>query len=256
MTSTTDSPPKRFNIDWRLRHLVVVLAAGLATYLFLESRASWSEMHRWNRAVGDTGIVLIGLSIAIGPLSRLWMRFRVALPWRRETGIYGVLLAVAHTIIILAGWIEWDLIQLFGYIAHPQTGQYVMLLHGFGLANVIGIIALLYGIILALTSNDWSQRKLSGSVWKFLQQGVYVLWMLIVIHTAYFLYLHFQDFHRQVPEPNWLQLPFAVFVGLVTLLQFAAFVKTWKMKQRSRPQPNLKKDKENLNIPLVRLKLK
>jgi sulfoxide reductase heme-binding subunit YedZ len=74
-------------------------------------------------------------------------------------------------VIILAGWVEWDLMRLFGYELNPATGLYVMFQHGFGLANVIGIVALVYCLVLALVSNDWSQRLLSGSVWKFLQQG-------------------------------------------------------------------------------------
>ena len=226
--------PSWLNFGWKARHLLVLLAGGLGAYAFMESRAQWSEMHRWNRAVGDMSLVLIALSMAIGPLARLWPVFRTAIPWRRELGLYGVLLAVAHTVIILGGWVEWDLIRLFGYELHPVTGVYVMLQHGFGLANVIGIVGLLYGIVIALVSNDWSQRLLTGPVWKFLQQGAYVLWVLIIVHTAYFLYFHFQDFHRNVPDPNWAQIPFAGLVALVTLLQFAAFLKTWRSKQKSR----------------------
>lgn len=234
MIKTTDtSRPlfSRMTFGWKTRHLVVLLIAGLGTYAFMESRAQWSEMHRWNRAVGDMSVVLLAVSLAIGPLARLWSAFRNAIPWRREFGIYGVLLAVIHTVIILAGWVEWDLIRLFGYEIHPQTGLYVMLKHGFGLGNGIGIIALVYGMILALSSNNWSQRLLSGPVWKFLQQSSYVLWMLIIIHTAYFLYLNFQDFHRRVPDPNWAQIPFVGLVLFVTLLQFLAFVKTWRAKR-------------------------
>ncbi len=76
--------PGRLNPEWKARHLVVLLAAGLGTYAFMESRAEWSEMHRWNRAVGDMSLVLIALSMAIGPLARLWKMFRAAIPWRRE----------------------------------------------------------------------------------------------------------------------------------------------------------------------------
>ena len=57
---------------------------------------------------------------------------------------------------------------------------------------------------------------------------------LLVIHTAYFLYIHFQDFHRPVPAPNWAQLPFAGLVVLVTSLQAAAFIKTWLSRRDSR----------------------
>jgi sulfoxide reductase heme-binding subunit YedZ len=177
--------------------------------------------------------ILIALSMMIGPLSRLSERARSAIPWRRELGIHGVLLAVAHT-IILAAWVEWDFLSLFGYVIHPQTGLYVMLLHGFGLTNTISIIALVYGIVLALSSSNWFQRILGGVVWKFLQQSAYVLWMLIIVHTAYFLYLNFQDYHKQVPAPNWAQIPFAAIILIVILLQLAAFVKTWKPKKAHR----------------------
>jgi sulfoxide reductase heme-binding subunit YedZ len=57
--------------------------------------------------------------------------------------------------------------------------------------------------------------------------------MLIIVHTAYFLYLHFQDFHKQVPDPNWAQIPFAATIVVVTLLQLAAFLKTWKIKKNT-----------------------
>jgi sulfoxide reductase heme-binding subunit YedZ len=216
---------------WKRRHVWVVVLAIVAVLALAESRAEWSAMHRWNRAVGDASVLLLALAMAAGPLTRLRPRARRFLPWRRELGVWGTLLAVIHTLIILDGWLEWDLVRLFGYELHPLLGRYVMLQHGFGLANVVGVAALLYGVVLAISSNDRSQKLLGGSVWKFLQQGAYVLWVLVLTHTAYFLYLHFQDFHRQVPEPNWIQMPFAGLVSLVAALQLVAFWKTWKMKR-------------------------
>ena len=147
-----------FKSNWKIRHLCVVIIAALGTYVFLESRAEWSEMHRWNRAVGDMSLLLVAVSMVLGPLSRLWRRFQKFIPWRRELGSYGVLLAIIHIVIILVAWVEWDLVRLFGYEIHPVTGNYVMLQHGFGLANSIGIVALFYAITLAMTSNEWSLR--------------------------------------------------------------------------------------------------
>jgi len=242
---------KKFQYGWKIRHFAVLIIAALGTYAFLESRAVWSEMHRWNRAVGDMSLVLIALSMGIGPLARLWAGARAALPWRREFGIYGVLLLIIHTAIILAGWVEWDFARLFGYEIHPTTGQYVMLQQGFGLANAIGIIGLLYGVVLALASNDWSQRLFGGGSWKFLQQGAYVMWMLIVVHTAYFLYLHFQDFHRRIPDPNWAQVPFAALVALITALQLLAFVKTWRSKRGKRQKRRFQGQQEDVIAPSV-----
>lgn len=222
---------RQFSIGWKTRHLVSLLIAVLGVFAFLVSRIEWSDMHRWNRAVGDMSVVMVAFSMAIGPLSRLLPSTRPAIPWRREFGIYGVILAIIHTAIILVGWVQWDLMRLFGYEMHP-SGVYVMVQHGFALANIIGIVALVYGIVLALSSSNWSQRLLGGAVWKYLQQSAYVLWALIVVHTAYFLYLHFQDFHRNTPDPNWAQIPFVVLVVLVIALQFAASFKTWRLKRR------------------------
>ncbi len=220
---------KKLIIGWKTRHLLVMLIAVIGVYLFLELRAQWSDMHRWNRAIGDMSFVLIAISMAAGPLSRL-IKFPFTLSvWRRAFGIYSVILAIIHTIIILAGWLQWDLIGIFGFQMHP-SGVYVMVQHGFGLANLIGIIALIYGVILALISNNISQKFLSGSVWKFLQQGAYVLWVLIIIHTAYFLFLHFLDYHKAIPEPNIMRMPFVILVLIVSILQILAFLKTWRLK--------------------------
>ncbi|MCF6326171.1 MAG: ferric reductase-like transmembrane domain-containing protein [Devosiaceae bacterium] len=215
---------------WKTRHLVAIILAVAGTYGFLELRAQWSEMHRWNRAIGDMSFVMVALSMATGPLSRLIPAFRKLIPFRRELGIYGIILAAIHTMIILIGWVNWDFWRLFGFELHP-AGVYVMVQQGFGMANVIGIIALVYGLVLALSSSNWSQRLLGASVWKFLQQSAYVLWMLIVIHTAYFLYFHFLDYHKNTPEPNALQIPFAIMVSTIMLLQLAAFLKTWKLRR-------------------------
>ena len=233
--STAVKTTKRLTIGWKTRHLLVIIFSVIGVYAFLESRAQWSEMHRWNRAIGDMSLLLIAFSMAIGPISRLLPKTRAAIPWRREFGIYGVILAIIHTFIILAGWVEWELIRLLGYQLHP-AGVYIMLKQGFGLGNVIGIIALFYGLVLAFSSSNWCQRVLSGPVWKYLQQSAYVLWMLIVVHTAYFLYLHFQDYHRAVPEPNWVQWPFAGLVTTIIVLQMAASWKTWRLR-RDRIQP-------------------
>lgn len=214
---------------WWARHLVVILIAVAGTALFLYSRAQWSEMHRWNRAIGDVSLVLVALAMVLGPLSRLWRVFTRFVPYRRELGIYAVILALIHAAIILVGWVQWDLMRLFGFEFHPGLQQYVMFQQGFALANLIGILALLYGLILAITSNDRSMRWLGNSVWKFVQQGTYVLWWLSVIHTAYFLFIHFLDFDRPTPDPNWFQWPFVAMVALVMLLQTAASWKTWRM---------------------------
>lgn len=214
------------------RHVLTLVIATVLVYLFAEVHGHWSDMHRWNKATADASFVLLTFTMAIGPGARLWPALRRLLPFRRESGIYAVLLALIHTVIILDGWLEWDLAQLVGLAFHPTLQHYVMVEHGFGLANLIGVLALAYGIVLMAISNERSVRLLGGSTWKFVQRGAYVLWALVVVHTAYFLFMHFLDFHRPVPDPSPLQWPFVALVALVLALRCAALVKTWRRNSR------------------------
>jgi methionine sulfoxide reductase heme-binding subunit len=214
--------------DWRLRHLTALAIAALLVVGFGFLRPEWSPMHRWNRAFGDASVVMVALVMSLGPLSRLWRPATVTLPWRRELGVWGFVAGLIHAGFILFGWVRLEWPRLFGFEFHPQFEQYVMFDKGFGLANVIGILALIYGLVLAVSSNDLTQRWLGMSVWKYLQQGAYILWALILAHTAYFLYMHFLDFHRDTPEPNLLQWPFVGLVLFVFLLQSFASWRTWR----------------------------
>lgn len=236
MTSQTTSPKTSDSAPadhgWKSRHVKSLLLAVALVYGFSVLRSEWSLMHQWNRAFGDASLVLIALVMVLGPLSRLWRPASRFLLWRRELGIWGFVAGLIHAGFILFGWVALEWQRLFGFEFHPQLQQYVMFDKGFALGNVIGILALVYGLILSLTSNDASQRWLGMSIWKYIQQGAYILWAMIVAHTAYFLYIHFLDFHRQTPEPNLLRWPFVGLVVFVLALQTLATIRTWRLRNQ------------------------
>lgn len=217
---------RRLSRNVLLRHGLMALLSAAFVLIFAAIHGEWSPMHRWNRALADASLVLVALSMGLGPLARLLRPAVLVLPYRRKSGIYGCLLALAHAAIILVGWVEWDLMRLFGFEWHPELLSYVMFQHGFGLANAIGIAALLLAVLLATTSSDVAMRRLGVSGWKFLQMGVLPLWWLSVAHVAYFLFMHFLSFHRATPEPNPLQYWFVGLVVLVLGLRLAAYLKT------------------------------
>ncbi|MES2667815.1 MAG: ferric reductase-like transmembrane domain-containing protein [Pseudomonadota bacterium] len=179
-TSGQVAGPRRLSQRVAVRHAAIaVLATGLVLG-FSAVHVDFSPMHRWNRAFGDASMVLVALSVALGPLARFVRCAVRVLPFRRELGIYGCLLAIVHAAVILFVWVEWDLMRLFGFEWHPELLTYVMFQHGFGLANAIGLAALLLAILLAATSSDIALRRLGVSGWKFLQMGVLPLWWLTV----------------------------------------------------------------------------
>ena len=92
--------------------------------------------------------------MAIGPLARLWRGARKFLPWRRELGVWGVVLSAIHTGIILAVWVEWDLTRLFGFAFIPQIGRTVMIQHGLWKARNSGAFrATGYGLSTTLSAH-------------------------------------------------------------------------------------------------------
>ena len=211
------------------RHATVALITVVAVVVFVVTRAGWDPMHAWNRAFADVSLLLLVVTLAAGPLARLWSGVAWLVRWRRELGIWSVVAATGHVAIVMTGWVEWEAFRLF-YSLNPFKRDWA-LDQGFALSNLLGIIALIYGLVLAATSNDASIRLLGGSAWKFVQQSVYVLYMLVALHTAYFLFFHFVTFHRPPPPTNWLQGPFLVVVAALFALQTAALITTVRRRR-------------------------
>ena len=215
------------------RHLTVVLIGAGLIYLFWLSRPQWSADMRFWRAVGDGSLILLYLTMALGPAARILPLAGILLPYRRELGVWFGILAVAHTIIILDGWVRWDVLLFMGYQFVPELDRMIRLESGFGMANILGLLAVIIALPLMATSADWATRALGAGAWKFLHYAAYSIFYMVALHTAYFLYIHYTtSFHRTVPEPNWFQIPFAVLTTIVLALQIGAFLKTVARQRR------------------------
>lgn len=210
-----------------VRHLIVVCLAAAVSAPFWYGRLDWDpEMRLW-RSVGDGSFLLLFLALAIGPATRIWPVLRPVLPWRRELGIWFAVLAIAHTLLVLDGWIRWDWMRFFGYEFLNQFGRYARVEPGFGLSNLVGAVAVVLALPLLITSADWAVNRLGGSAWKWLHIGAYAVFYLVVLHTLYFLFMHYTvSFHRPVPEPNWFRYPFLAAAFLLITIQMGAFVRT------------------------------
>ncbi len=216
------------------RHVIVCVMAGALVGLFWISRMNWSEEHRLWRASGDSSFVLLIITLAIGPLAKLWPVTNRLLPWRREIGIWFGILALIHSIVTIDGWIRWDVMRFFGYEYIPQLARYARVEPGFGLANATGAAAMLISLVLVATSSNWALTLLGASAWKWLQYAAYTVFYLVALHALYYLFIHFtESFHRgSAPPPDWFRYPSLVLVLLVLGLQSAAFLKTVARRKR------------------------
>lgn len=211
-----------------IRHFVVAIPSVTLIASFWFSRMDWDpEMRLW-RSIGDSSWVLLCISLLIGPLARLWQPVGRLIKWRREVGIWFGVLALGHALLIVNGWVRWDVMRFLGYEFIPQLDRHARIEPGFGLSNIVGLIALIWALLLTVTSTNWAIKQLGSSAWKWLHSGAYIIFYLVSLHVFYFLFIHYTiSFHRSVPpNSNWLGIPFILFTLSVPLVQTSAFTKT------------------------------
>lgn len=215
------------------RHLATAGLSALLAYLFFRSRMEWDpEMRLW-KAVGDASFVLFALAMAAGPLAVVWRRAGPLVAWRRALGIWFALLALLHAYLVWDGWARWSFGRLMGYedLSGAGVPEPVLTMPGFGLSNLMGLVALALALVLAAVSSETAMRRLGPRAWKHLQQYAYVVFYLVGLHVAYFMFLHYDlslsqlVLRKALTPPNWFRFWFVGAVGAVLLLQAAAFVK-------------------------------
>ncbi len=219
------------------RHAVVACLALAVSLPFWLGRLEWdAEMRLW-RAVGDGSFVLLFFTLLLGPAARHWHVAARLLSWRRELGIWFTVLGLVHTLLVLDGWVRWDWMRFFGYEFIAQLDRYARLEPGFGLSNLLGIIAAIIALPLMITSSDWAVGRLGAASWKWLHYGAYTVFYLVALHTLYFMFMHFTvSLHRPVPPPNWFRYPFLVMAALVLAVQMSAFVATLRRRRHGQRQ--------------------
>ena len=211
-----------------IRHLTMALCSAGLIGIFWATRSNWvAEMRLW-KAVGDAAFVLLLAALALGPITKLIPSTRSWLRWRRQIGIWFALTATLHAILILNGWARWSLRRFLGYEFIPELGREVRLEPGFGLANLIGTVALVLALLLAATSSDRALRRLGRPAWTWLHRLTQTILVLTLLHGSYFLFIHFTESFHKTPPPNldWFRIPFLAAGIAVIALQAIAFSRT------------------------------
>lgn len=117
--------------------------------------------------LGHSALVLLLVTLCLSPLQRL-RRWRGWLLVRRQLGLWAFSYASLHMLVFVALMIEWDAGRMWDEL---QRRPYVL----------IGSLALIGLLMLALTSNRYSMRRL-GVHWKSLHRLVYPILILVLLH--------------------------------------------------------------------------
>ncbi len=216
-----------------LRHLLVAGISVLLVYLVWQVNSTWSPDMRLWKAFGGATFMLLWFTVFIGPAARLWRPLTRLITWRRETGVWFVVLGLVHGYLVLDGWVRWGVWEFFGYKYIPELEMYLRSEPGFGLANLMGLVAITFALILAATSFDKAVSFLGISSWKWLHMFAYVIFYLGALHVIYFAFIHFTPSPERIllGQPtnypvNPLRFYYLIAILSVFGAQMGAFIKT------------------------------
>ncbi len=128
--------------------------ATLSLYLYL--RRGYYDFYIANKAFGSTSLIVIGIVLLIGPLSRLYQRFDTWVSYRKELGIVGFALALVHTII--------SLFLLPDKFAFASFFKFTSINRGL-VPFLFGIGSIIIFFILTIMSFDAVIRRMDKAVW-------------------------------------------------------------------------------------------
>lgn len=195
----------------------IVATGSFALILIL--RLSGIEL---NRAVAAAAFTLLFLTLAIGPITRIWKPGVKVLPWnlpwswRGELGIWFTIISISHMLFIFKG-AQWD---IAGYFT------------GIRLGNLLAFVALFWALILAATSFSPVIRFIGVSSWRWLHSFAYVIFYLVGMHVMNHAFL------RPGRPSDWLHWIYLVMMLLIVFLQFAAWAVTVKANRKNLGQEN------------------
>lgn len=208
------------------RHALLGTATLVLVVAFHRQVEDWSLFTTLNRAVADAALVLAAVAVAIGPFARVFRPFEKLVSVRREIGIWAVIASLLHVWFILADWVDWDVTRLWLERLVGRGQPFWVFDPAWATGNLLGVVALGYGLLLLLTSNDAAQRLL-GSGWKYVQRASFTFFVLAALHATYFVYFHFAyTYHNPGREANWFGPVLVGLVVVVALAKLSAFVRT------------------------------
>jgi methionine sulfoxide reductase heme-binding subunit len=172
------------------RRYDVALVACIAAYLlgfFLVASLTWRGSNAISpeivliRASGTAAIVLLHVTLSLGPLARLDRRFLPLMYNRRHLGVMTFLLALVHAVVVIGFY------HGFGRVGPLQSLLTSNLRYRSISAfpfEILGLLALFILFVMAATSHDFWLKNLTPRVWKGIHMSVYIAWLAVVLHVA------------------------------------------------------------------------
>jgi nitrite reductase/ring-hydroxylating ferredoxin subunit/DMSO/TMAO reductase YedYZ heme-binding membrane subunit len=133
------------------------------------------------RATALIAFILLHLILMIGPLARFDRCFLPLLYNRRHLGVTMFIIALIHgAFSIVQFHALGDINPILSVFTSNQNYEQISEFP----FQILGFIALVILFLMAATSHDFWLKNLSPSIWKSLHMGVYIAYVLLILHVA------------------------------------------------------------------------
>ena len=203
-----------------LRHHLPLAVLTLASAAILYVTRPYDDvLTKLSFASAWPGLVLISVTLLIGPFKQIWGRnVAVSQDFRRDIGIWAGSVGIFHAAIGQCVHLRWR--PWLYYVYENWSKEHVQPFRHdvFGLANYTGLVSALVLLMLLATSNDASLRALGTPGWKSLQRWNYLCFGLLIVHTL--------AYQLGIERPIGALVSLAVMATIITLtLQGAGYLK-------------------------------
>lgn len=197
--------------------LFVTLGIAGALFWYLTARRGYFDLSIINKSLASASLLLLGIVLLLGPLSRLYGRFDKWINYRKELGILAFFLGVVHVYL-----------SMFPLARRGPLGLY----QSRPIIAFSGLLGLLIMAALFVVSFEKIKSKIDTAKWWRSQYiGVRVAALAVLLHMTLFKYPEWikwlgGEVDKKLTQPGWppASLLMAVFSGFVLLVRLAEIV--------------------------------
>jgi len=174
-------------------HMVLFITTLVTLCAFYKLVPGDDPMYLWSMATGYTSIILLAITLLIGPFTIYKKKPNpVSSDLRRDVGIWCGFTGLAH--VVLGIQVHMGNIWLYFFKSVDGEESFKFRNDLFGYSNYAGLIATLILLVLLFLSNDLSLMWLKAKRWKNLQRFNYILFVLVLMHG-----IMYQIIEKRIP---------------------------------------------------------
>ncbi|MBI2309501.1 ferric reductase-like transmembrane domain-containing protein [Candidatus Collierbacteria bacterium] len=192
--------------------LVSIATAG-GLILYLTARRGYFDLSIVNKSLASTSLILLGIVLLLGPLSRIYNRFDKWINYRKELGILAFLTGAVHVYL-----------SMFPLARRGPFGLY----QSRPLVAYTGLLGLVIMTYLFIISFEKIKQKIGmAKWWKMQYWGARITGVAIFTHMAVFKYPEWNTWlggeAGKLARPGWppASLLTAIFISFVFLTRFS-----------------------------------